>query len=627
MMKKKERSLKEDIGLIGRGVREFQNILPGQWKLVFLRGSLNASIPYIAVVCSSFIINELVTMKRIDKLLFLCSITVLLIFLLTLIKNVVEAKIAVGFSQLFQAHEIYLTQKAHRISYEWLEKTKIKQLRDQVSGNMSISGAGFASLYWDMDTLFTNLISSGIAIVLCFDFIKTLVISDYSRNGMVKHSILIGCMLCALIAVCAYVSCKTMSKRFDVSIEVFTQGAEYKRYGEFYTMNYLMDENAAMEVRIYEQEQLILKESQEKCYGFFSKGKQKEMRAVRVYDGIRLACISICGILVYIVIGKQAILGAIGAGSVVVMYAAVTKLICSLSDVAEIITDLRNNNIHLLHLFEYMDLPEDSEEKETVAKQPEKMEETCGIIVFENVSFCYPESEEWVLKNINLTVQAGEKLVLVGENGSGKTTLIKLLCRLYRPTEGNIVMNGINIWDYSYEEYIQCLSTVFQDVALFAFSIAENVAASKVYHEKEVMLALKKAGLANRIKWLEKGIKQPLFHDFDENGIDLSGGEAQKVTIARAVYKDGSIMILDEPTAALDPYAEYEIYKNFADISTEKTVFSISHRLSSCKFCDRILVLSQGCIVQQGTHEELLGQINGKYYEMWNAQAQYYLEN
>lgn len=349
MMKKKERRLKEDIGLIGRGVREFQNILPGQWKLVFLRGSLNASIPYIAVVCSSFIINELVTMKRIDKLLFLCSITVLLIFLLTLIKNVVEAKIAVGFSQLFQAHE-------------------------------------------------------------------TLVISDYSRNGMVKHSILIGCMLCALIAVCAYVSCKTMSKRFDVSIEVFTQGAEYKRYGEFYTMNYLMDENAAMEVRIYEQEQLILKESQEKCYGFFSKGKQKEMRAVRVYDGIRLACISICGILVYIVIGKQAILGAIGAGSVVVMYAAVTKLICSLSDVAEIITDLRNNNIHLLHLFEYMDLPEDSEEKETVAKQPEKMEETCGIIVFENVSFCYPESEEWVLKNINLTVQAGEKLVLVGRH-------------------------------------------------------------------------------------------------------------------------------------------------------------------------------------------------------------------
>jgi len=243
---------------------------------------------------------------------------------------------------------------------------------------------------------------------------------------------------------------------------------------------------------------------------------------------------------------------------------------------------------------------------------------------FENVSFQYPESEQLVLRNINLEIPAGEKMAIVGENGSGKTTLIKLMCRLYKPTSGRILLDGTDIWEYPYEEYIARLATVFQDFSLYAFTVAENVAASLEYEKEKVYTALEKAGLLDKVKAYEKGIEQSLFHDFDENGTDLSGGEGQKMAIARAVYKDAEVMILDEPTAALDPYAEYEIYKNFGEILSDKTVISISHRLSSCRMCDHIAVLHQGSVLQCGTHEDLVEDTNGKYYELWNAQAQYY---
>lgn len=228
------------------------------------------------------------------------------------------------------------------------------------------------------------------------------------------------------------------------------------------------------------------------------------------------------------------------------------------------------------------------------------------------------------MKNVNLRLRAREKTVIVGENGSGKTTLIKLLCRLYRPTEGTILFGGRDIWDYPYEEYMAQFATVFQDFSLFAFSVAENVAGFREYDEEKVIDALQKAGLWERVAGYAKGIRQPLFHDFDEGGADISGGEAQKLAIARAIYKDAPVMVLDEPTAALDPYAEYEVYENFGKLTGGKTVLFVSHRLSSCRMCDRIVVVHQGEVAQCGTHEELLAEQGGKYRELWNAQAQYY---
>lgn len=217
-------------------------------------------------------------------------------------------------------------------------------------------------------------------------------------------------------------------------------------------------------------------------------------------------------------------------------------------------------------------------------------------------------------------------LAVVGMNGSGKTTFIKLLCRLYDPSEGEILLNGIDIRKYNYTEYRLLCSVVFQDFKLFALKLGETVASRAAYDSERVMDSLEKAGFAERLAKMQDGIETYLYKEYDRDGVNVSGGEAQKIGIARALYKDAPFIILDEPTAALDPIAEAEIYSRFNEIAGDKTAIYISHRLSSCKFCDRIVVFHEGAVIQQGTHEALVADESGKYYELWHAQAQYYTE-
>lgn len=239
-------------------------------------------------------------------------------------------------------------------------------------------------------------------------------------------------------------------------------------------------------------------------------------------------------------------------------------------------------------------------------------------------SFC--GSEQYALRHLSMTFKVGERLAVVGMNGSGKTTFIKLLCRLYDPTEGVILLNGIDIRKYRYDEYMDIFSVVFQDFKLFSLPLGQNVATAQHYDAARAADCLQKAGFSDRLARMPKGLDTCLYKDLDEDGVTISGGEAQKIAIARALYKDAPFIVLDEPTAALDPVAEAEIYAKFNEIAGDKTAIYISHRLSSCKFCDEIAVFDHGEVVQQGTHEELLGEPDGKYYELWNAQAQYYTE-
>ena len=623
-MKKNGRNIKEDISIIFRGIREFHKILPGQMRHVFLRSMLAAVIPFVTTAISAFVVDALVTGQSRSNMIFICLISVVLTFFLSLWKNQKDCRIEIGYSHLFSSHEINLTNKSYTMPFEILEKSETRNLRDEVSGSIGLSGAGMASLYWDMDVLWTNLITAVIAKGVFFRYLWEMLISSQNGKSGYVHSGRLILFVVLLVTLCSFISCKMTSKRFDVAFELFQNGSKYNRYGDFYTMNYLQNEHAAMDARIYRQEDLVISECQTKCYEHLAEGKQDEINANSRYDGVKLACSCLCGCIVYIIIGQKALQGVIGCGSIILLYSAVTMFIEAISRVAEIWTDLRNNNEHLLRYFRYMDLPDEVYTKEKgEAKQKDKLKIYSGFR-FENVSFKYPESEQFVLKDINLNIPAGERIAIVGENGSGKTTLIKLICRLYKPTAGKIFLDGKDIWEYPYEDYIALISTVFQDFSLFAFTVAENVAASLEYDKERVQSALTKAGLMKKVESYEQGMEQALFHDFEEDGMDLSGGEAQKAAIARAVYKDADVMILDEPTAALDPYAEYEIYKNFGEIAEGKTVLSISHRLSSCRMCDYIVVLHQGSILQCGAHEQLLQDMDGKYYELWNAQAQYY---
>ncbi len=288
------------------------------------------------------------------------------------------------------------------------------------------------------------------------------------------------------------------------------------------------------------------------------------------------------------------------------------------------ISGLKERSAHTDDFRSYMDIPSGDEAAETVPI-PEAEDYA---FTFENVSFRYKGQEKYALKNINITLSPGEKLAVVGLNGAGKTTFIKLLLRLYDVTEGRILLNGTDIRSFDRAEYFKMFSPAFQDVTVFAFPMSENVSMSEPFNtdKDRAESVLRSAGLGEKIDSLEKGVDTELLKVLYDDGIDLSGGEKQKLALARALYKESKIIVLDEPTAALDALAEYRLYQSFDSMIGKKTAVYISHRLSSTRFCDRVAMFAKGEMVETGTHEELIA-LGGEYAEMFRVQAQYYVED
>lgn len=321
----------------------------------------------------------------------------------------------------------------------------------------------------------------------------------------------------------------------------------------------------------------------------------------------------------YFYIGFLAVTRVITVGDFSMCVSAAGTLYWSLYGIVGGVQDVIKKCAYAHRYVEFMRFPAAMEKGTRSVKQGEH------VIEFSHVSFKYPRSEKLVLRDINLTIKSGEHLSIVGLNGAGKTTFIKLLCRLYDVTDGEILVDGVNIREYSDEEYRSLFSVVFQDFQLFAFSLRENIAFGESADDAELERVLRLAGLWEDVQKLPDGLDTMLYKSFDEKGTDLSGGQRQKTAIARALYRNAPVVILDEPTAALDPVAEYEIYRQFSRLVGGKTAVYISHRLSSCKFCDRIVVFADDTIRENGTHDELVGISGGIYAGMFAEQAKYYV--
>lgn len=373
------------------------------------------------------------------------------------------------------------------------------------------------------------------------------------------------------------------------------------------------------DLRVCKQQDLYKKE----IARFTSEGKATADKMAGAYVKNTLAQQSVSafmGFLVYIFAGVLAWAGVISIGGVVTYAASILKFTDAVARLAYQMSRLKEFADFAEDYVIYKALPQ----RKHVGSIPlEKRRDGKFTVEFDHVSFKYPGSDAYVIQDLNMNFEIGEKMAIVGKNGSGKTTFIKLLCRLYDVTEGCIKVNGIDIRKYNYEEYSDLFAVVFQDFKVFSFPLGENVAAGSRVNEKRAMDALERAGLGERMQTLPDRLDTNVGREFEENGVTFSGGEKQKMAIARAIYKDAPFVIMDEPTAALDPESECEVYAGFDKMVGNKTAIYISHRLASCRFCQDILVFDRGKIVQRGRHEELENQ-EGLYRELWNAQAQYY---
>ncbi len=324
------------------------------------------------------------------------------------------------------------------------------------------------------------------------------------------------------------------------------------------------------------------------------------------------------GYVLYL-IARAVLTKSLSFSGVVVLYNSAANLRRGFSTVADLGPHMVETGLYVEKIRSFLD-----KESEIINKKTCEIPEGAGVLECRNVSFGY-QPDSLILRNVNLTIKAKEKVALVGYNGAGKTTLIKLLLRLYDPTEGEILLNGVDIRNYDVEEYRRYIGVVFQDFKLFAATVAENVVMDRVsgdMHEG-IQEAVEKSGFAEKLQSFPMGIEQELTKEFSEKGTDLSGGEAQKLAVARAFYKDAGLVFLDEPSAALDPIAEYQLNRAMKDVAKEKTVLSISHRLSTTRDADVIYVMENGHVIEQGSHGELLKQ-GGVYAAMWEAQASRY---
>lgn len=569
--------------------------------------------PFISVWFTAQIINEISTHRRIKTVMAYVLSVIVIHFICAVLKSIIERVCNEKEAQMWSWFRKIFSDKQISLDFVDLENANIQHQRQEAEENLYMFGNGLAQLFWGTSALvqaFVNILASLFMTVTLF--------LSKSGNKIIDNPIWILIVLFCII-LGGLSNSKATVKENDVFMKWCKDTVWFNRAFQFFGKELSVNPEKAKDVRIYKQNTIA-----EKVLDTLIQQDRKnqiEIFQMSIYSAIASIIIGLANVVCYLYVAAKALFGAFGVGSIVQYVTVLSQLGKGLQELMFILSDNEVYCTHLEKLFAYLDIPNHMYQGSLTV---EKRDDNEYFIEFRNVSFKYPNTNMYVLKHINLKFKVGEKLAVVGMNGSGKTTFIKLMCRLYDPTEGEILLNGVNIQKYDYDEYMSIFSMVFQDFRLFSFSLGQNISASASYDSQKVMKSLEKVRFDERLKSMPNNLETFLYKDFDTDGVEISGGEAQKIALARALYKDAPFIILDEPTAALDPLSEYEIYSKFNEIAGDKTAIYISHRLASCRFCDTIIVFHAGEVIQKGNHEELLADSNGKYYELWNAQSQYY---
>ena len=580
-----------------------------------------ALTPYVGIYLSALVIEELAGARNPQKLLELVGITLVSAAGISLVTALIEKWKNTYESCRFYKQEELFSKKLLDMDFVCIDDTKIQEQFETLKQYGYSAGWGLSRVLFDCERLVSAIFVFVGGITLTVTLFTQKVPENAGTYQILNHPVVL-LLIIGLMLATTYFAPLLSTKAGGYWA---THSGDHRKSNLFFAYFGFLGHNKEMaaDMRMYRQDTFCDKFVNDKHGAFGSKGMfAKLCKGPMGFLQASSAAVSVIfTAVVYIFVCLKAWAGAFGVGAVTQYIAAITKASSGVSALIATAGAMKNNTPFLEQTFEFLDIPNPMYQGSlTVEKRRDRDYE----VEFKNVSFKYPGSDNWALRNVNMKFKVGSRMAVVGRNGSGKTTFIKLLCRLYDPTEGEILLNGINIRKYNYLDYLMIFSVVFQDFKLFSLKLGENVASGVEYNRELAEDCLKKAGFGERLAAMPDGLDTYLYKDFNKDGVDVSGGEAQKIALARALYKDAPFIVLDEPTAALDPIAEAEIYSKFNDIVDDKTAIYISHRLSSCKFCDEIAVFKDGAVVQKGSHSTLLADENGEYFELWNAQAQYY---
>lgn len=570
-----------------------------------------ATLPYLSLFFSARILNLLLA-KSYRACLYTVVVFLLTQYGLGLFEKICRQYLD-GQKELCLARtEQKITAKALELEFEKFEKTETMDAIRRT--NVSSMGSGnVGDQLIVIHTLITSLLS---VLYALFFLLRLFLLSDSSRNNFFtsSFSMLALLLLCGVqLALSSRINRKSTQKKIELN-----QGNDHSNSVANYLVNVMLEERRADDIRIGHFDH-FLDTQFGKAMEHFLPMYLDFARFSAITDGKNALLSLLSNFAAYLVIGARALYGVLPIGDVLLYAGSVTRAMSDLQTFLATGSEFDYINSYLSTYEDFIAQPSMAYDGTLPI---EKRDDGQYEFAFHDVSFSYPGTDLPVLEHVTLSFAVGDKTALVGRNGAGKTTLIKLLCRLYEPTSGYITLNGIDIRKYSYKEYTQAFSVVFQDFHLFSLPLDENIAAGTEIDEAALQSSLAKVGLTDRVQQLPQGVRTRLYNN-NGSGVDLSGGEAQRTAIARALYKDAPFVILDEPTAALDPIAEAEIYEQFSQMTAGKTAVYISHRMSSCKFCDRIIVLDHGRIAEDGTHDTLLAN-HGIYANLYETQAQYY---